>query len=145
MSSNSRESHVWVLRANFSRLIENIRSRDDPSANIGMTKDWDFNIEEKDAEFRDDLREASGVGRRRKKVPTHPTSFWRSLIAFILERPPNRTTFISTSSISHWGWKPSIRRQRPSRGHPYHARSHSYRAPRSFCLGRSRTMLRRHG
>ncbi|KAF9459393.1 hypothetical protein BDZ94DRAFT_1199583 [Collybia nuda] len=32
-----------------------------------MTRDWDFNIEERDAEFRDDLREASGVGRRRRK------------------------------------------------------------------------------
>lgn len=74
MSSNSRESHVWVLTVNVSRLIENIRSRDDPSANIGITKDWDFNIEEKDAEFRDDLREASGVGRRRKKVCTHPSN-----------------------------------------------------------------------
>ncbi|KAH7911471.1 hypothetical protein BJ138DRAFT_1237800 [Hygrophoropsis aurantiaca] len=30
---------------------------------------WDFNIEEKDSEFKDDLREASGVGRRKKKKP----------------------------------------------------------------------------
>jgi general transcription factor 3C polypeptide 3 (transcription factor C subunit 4) len=60
----------------FSRLIQNIRSRDDPSANTGMTKDWDFNIEEKDAEFRDDLREASGVGRRRKKVISPSQSLW---------------------------------------------------------------------
>ena len=27
---------------------------------------WDINLEEKEAEFRDDLRDASGVGRSRK-------------------------------------------------------------------------------
>ncbi|KAF5378579.1 hypothetical protein D9615_007122 [Tricholomella constricta] len=55
------------IEGDFDRLVENIRSRDNPSTSTGLTKDWDFNIEEKDAEFRDDLREASGVGRRRKK------------------------------------------------------------------------------
>ena len=37
---------------------------------------WDFNLEEKEAEFRDDLRDASGVGRSRKgkKVCGPPTS-----------------------------------------------------------------------
>ncbi|KAH7927002.1 TPR-like protein [Leucogyrophana mollusca] len=28
---------------------------------------WDFNIEEKESEFKDDLREASGIGRKKKK------------------------------------------------------------------------------
>ncbi|KAF8060194.1 hypothetical protein FPV67DRAFT_1513697 [Lyophyllum atratum] len=55
------------IEGDFDRLVENIRSRDDPSTSAGLTKDWDFSIEEKNAEFRDDLREASGVGRRRKK------------------------------------------------------------------------------
>lgn len=36
-----------------------------------MSRDWDFNFAaEKEAEFRDDLREASGVGRKKKKVCT---------------------------------------------------------------------------
>ncbi|KAG6888878.1 hypothetical protein C0995_005133 [Termitomyces sp. Mi166 len=55
------------IEGDFDRLVKNIRSREDSSASAGLTKDWDFNIEEKDAEFRDDLREASGIGRRRKK------------------------------------------------------------------------------
>ena len=33
-----------------------------------MTKDRDFSIEEKEGEFRDDLREASGIGRKHKRV-----------------------------------------------------------------------------
>ncbi|KAG6915765.1 hypothetical protein DXG01_009970 [Tephrocybe rancida] len=55
------------IEGDFDRLVQNIRSKDNPSTSAGLTKDWDFSIEEKDAEFRDDLREASGVGRRRKK------------------------------------------------------------------------------
>ncbi len=47
-----------------SRLVKNIQRSDAP----GLTKDWDFNIEDRDAEFRDDLRAASGIGRRHKKV-----------------------------------------------------------------------------
>ncbi|RDB18196.1 Transcription factor tau subunit sfc4 [Hypsizygus marmoreus] len=56
------------IEGDFDRLVQNIRSHDGPSTNTGLNKDWDFNIEEKDAEFRDDLREASGVGKRRKKA-----------------------------------------------------------------------------
>ncbi|KAG6897632.1 hypothetical protein C0992_012861 [Termitomyces sp. T32_za158] len=55
------------IEGDFDRLVNSIRSKDGPSTSAGLTKDWDFNIEEKDAEFLDDLREASGVGRRRKK------------------------------------------------------------------------------
>jgi general transcription factor 3C polypeptide 3 (transcription factor C subunit 4) len=46
--------------------VENIRGADGNSSGAGMlSRVWDFNIEERDAEFRDDLRSASGVGRRR--------------------------------------------------------------------------------
>ncbi|KAG6826536.1 hypothetical protein H0H92_015434, partial [Tricholoma furcatifolium] len=55
------------IEGDFDRIVQNIRSRDNTSATSGLAKDWDFNIEEKDAEFLDDLREASGVGRRRRK------------------------------------------------------------------------------
>ncbi|KNZ78575.1 Transcription factor tau subunit sfc4, partial [Termitomyces sp. J132] len=55
------------IEGDFDRLVKNIRSKDDFSAGAGLAKDWDFNIEEKDAEFLDDLREASGVGRRKRK------------------------------------------------------------------------------
>lgn len=51
-----------------SRLIANIQSRNGPSGSNIMSRDWDFHIEEKDAEFRDDLRAASGIGRKRRKV-----------------------------------------------------------------------------
>jgi general transcription factor 3C polypeptide 3 (transcription factor C subunit 4) len=33
-----------------------------------LTKDWDFDIEEREAEFKDDLRAASGIGHKRRKV-----------------------------------------------------------------------------
>jgi general transcription factor 3C polypeptide 3 (transcription factor C subunit 4) len=37
-----------------------------------LSKDWDFDIEEKEAEFKNDLRAASGIGRKKKKVITLP-------------------------------------------------------------------------
>jgi general transcription factor 3C polypeptide 3 (transcription factor C subunit 4) len=51
--------------------VKNIRLRDgSASTNASLlTKDWDFNIEEREAEFKDDLRAASGIGKKRKKVP----------------------------------------------------------------------------
>jgi general transcription factor 3C polypeptide 3 (transcription factor C subunit 4) len=51
--------------------VKNIRLRDgstSTNANL-LTKDWDFNIEEREAEFKDDLRAASGIGKNRRKVP----------------------------------------------------------------------------
>lgn len=51
-----------------SRLVQNIRLADDLS-NVGVLgKEWDLNIEEQEVEFRDDLRAASGIGKRRRKV-----------------------------------------------------------------------------
>jgi hypothetical protein len=53
-----------------SRLVKKIRLRDrSTSNNTGLlTKDWDFDIEEREAEFKDDLRAASGIGHKRRKV-----------------------------------------------------------------------------
>ena len=53
-----------------SRLVKKIRLRDgSTSNNTGMlTKDWDFDIEERETEFKDDLRAASGIGHKRRKV-----------------------------------------------------------------------------
>ena len=55
-----------------SRLVKKIRLRDGSTSNTNntglLTKDWDFDIEEREAEFKDDLRAASGIGYRRKKV-----------------------------------------------------------------------------
>jgi general transcription factor 3C polypeptide 3 (transcription factor C subunit 4) len=48
--------------------VKNIRLVDGPSQTGMLSKEWDFNIEEKEAEFRDDLRAASGIGRKRKKA-----------------------------------------------------------------------------
>lgn len=33
-----------------------------------LNKMWDMDLEEREAEFKDDLREASGVGKMKKKV-----------------------------------------------------------------------------
>jgi general transcription factor 3C polypeptide 3 (transcription factor C subunit 4) len=53
----------------YSRIIQGIRGQDAASGAAVLSKDWDFNfVAEKEAEFRDDLREASGVGRKKKKV-----------------------------------------------------------------------------
>ena len=51
-----------------SRLVENIRLADSSSHAGVLSKEWDFNIAEKEAEFRDDLRAASGIGRKRNKA-----------------------------------------------------------------------------
>lgn len=59
--SSSRDSYS-------SRLIANIRGVDGPSGSALLSRDWDFNLEEQDAEFRDDLRAASGIGRSKKRV-----------------------------------------------------------------------------
>jgi general transcription factor 3C polypeptide 3 (transcription factor C subunit 4) len=50
-----------------SRLINNIRVNEGTSSGL-LSKDWDFNVQDQDAQFKDDLRLASGVGKRRKKV-----------------------------------------------------------------------------
>jgi general transcription factor 3C polypeptide 3 (transcription factor C subunit 4) len=57
-----------IVTTYYSRLIANIRVSDGASGSNVMTRDWDFNIEENEAEFRDDLRAASGIGRKRRKV-----------------------------------------------------------------------------
>ncbi|EEB93054.1 hypothetical protein MPER_08345 [Moniliophthora perniciosa FA553] len=52
------------LRAiSSTRLVKDIRERNDTS----LTRDWDISIEEHEQSFRDDLRAAAGIGRRRKK------------------------------------------------------------------------------
>ena len=37
-----------------------------------LSCDWDIDIPEKEAEFYDDLRAASGIGERCQKVPPYP-------------------------------------------------------------------------
>ncbi|RXW22111.1 hypothetical protein EST38_g3735 [Candolleomyces aberdarensis] len=59
------------IEGDFDRIIQGIREQDAASGAAVLSKDWDFNfIAEKEAEFRDDLREASGVGRKKKKGRT---------------------------------------------------------------------------
>ncbi|CCM04149.1 uncharacterized protein FIBRA_06311 [Fibroporia radiculosa] len=55
------------IEGDFDRLVENIRKAGDGSSTGILTKVWDINIEDQEAEFRDDLREASGVGRAKRK------------------------------------------------------------------------------
>jgi general transcription factor 3C polypeptide 3 (transcription factor C subunit 4) len=51
-----------------SRLVQNIRLADDSSTVGVLGREWDLNIGEQEVEFRDDLRAASGIGKRRRKV-----------------------------------------------------------------------------
>ncbi|KAI0315216.1 hypothetical protein OF83DRAFT_1133046 [Amylostereum chailletii] len=53
------------IEGDFNRLVQNIRIGDTTSTASLLNKEWDFNLDEQDAEFRNDLRAASGVGRKR--------------------------------------------------------------------------------
>jgi hypothetical protein len=65
----------------YSRLVENIRGKEGSPGSGMLSRVWDLNMEEMDAEFRDDLREASGIGRKRRKVtfPSHHTRIWLNM------------------------------------------------------------------
>jgi len=61
----------WFLTSSqraSSRLIQTIRQNEGNSSSGVLSRDWDIDIAEKEAEFRDDLRAASGIGKRRRKV-----------------------------------------------------------------------------
>ncbi|TFK50646.1 TPR-like protein [Heliocybe sulcata] len=52
----------------FDRLVESLRQADVGTDTTGvLSKVWDFNAEEQDAEFKNDLRAASGIGRLKRK------------------------------------------------------------------------------
>ena len=51
-----------------SRLVQGIRESEGGSSSGLLGKAWNINVEAQEAEFRDDLREASGVGKRKGKV-----------------------------------------------------------------------------
>ena len=57
-----------AIEGDFDRLIQNIRGADDGESAGMLSRMWDIDLEEREAEFRDDLRMASGVGRTKKKV-----------------------------------------------------------------------------
>ncbi|KAI9062521.1 TPR-like protein [Trametes sanguinea] len=56
-----------AIEGDFDRLIQNIREAGDGSSSGMLSKMWDINLEEREAEFKDDLRAASGVGRSKRK------------------------------------------------------------------------------
>ncbi|KAJ3569113.1 hypothetical protein NP233_g5266 [Leucocoprinus birnbaumii] len=55
------------IEGDFDRLIQTIRQNEGSSGSGMLSRDWDINIAEREAEFRDDLRAASGIGKRRRK------------------------------------------------------------------------------
>ncbi|KAI0738457.1 TPR-like protein [Daedaleopsis nitida] len=61
-----------AIEGDFDRLIQNIREAGDGSSTGMLSNMWDVNLEEREAEFRDDLRAASGVGRVKKKRGRRP-------------------------------------------------------------------------
>ena len=57
-----------AIEGDFDRLIQNIRDAGDGSSSGMLNRMWEMNLEEREAEFKDDLRAASGVGKLKKKV-----------------------------------------------------------------------------
>ncbi|GJF00510.1 TPR-like protein [Phanerochaete sordida] len=51
----------------FDRLVRDIRDGDGNSG--ALSKVWDFDMKDRETEFKDDLREASGVGKKRGRKP----------------------------------------------------------------------------
>ena len=65
-----------------SRLVQDIRSGDNASGTL--SKVWDFDMRDREAEFKDDLREASGVGKKRGRkvrMTDHALSIVLALIS----------------------------------------------------------------
>lgn len=54
------------LRFLHSRLIDSIRNSDNQQGSGVLSQAWDLSVNDED-DWRDELREASGVGRRKKK------------------------------------------------------------------------------
>ena len=89
--------------------MKKIRLRDGSTSSSGLlTRDWDFDIEEKEAEFKDDLRAASGIGHRKKRVSIF--SFITSVHCYlpVSERACCRSHTLTASQVINWRWKPSI-------------------------------------
>ena len=53
-----------------SRLVRDIREGDDSAG--ALSKVWDFDMKDREAEFKEDLREASGVGKKRGRKVRSP-------------------------------------------------------------------------
>ncbi|KAF4563013.1 transcription factor TFIIIC subunit tfc4 [Pleurotus pulmonarius] len=68
--SNEDAAAQIAIENDFDRLVQNVRSNE-RSQSLGLSKEWDFAIEDQDAEFKDDLRAASGIGRPRRKKGRH--------------------------------------------------------------------------
>ncbi|KAI0049823.1 TPR-like protein [Auriscalpium vulgare] len=60
------------IEGDFNRLVQDIRLADDASTTGVLGKEWDLNIDDQENAFRDDLRLASGIGR--KRAAKHPAS-----------------------------------------------------------------------
>lgn len=125
-----------------SRLIANIRGTDGTAGSEMMTKQWDFSTEDKDAEFRDDLRAASGIGRKRKKVLSTRTCFLTKNCLCITGWATSRPRAITASEGSRRRRQPGVRRWRYTHNSSHYAGSHPYRTARCFCMGSSRSVLR---
>lgn len=101
-----------ILALSHSNLVQQIRHSDGSSTGI-LTKAWDFN--EREAEFRDDLRQASGVGKRRGrtkgKVSETVRSETRLQNSVLLCIASYRARSFPASESTHWRGASSIYRQ----------------------------------
>ena len=55
------------IEGDFDRLIQNIREGADGSSSGMLNQMWNISLEDREAEFRDDLRLASGIGAAKAK------------------------------------------------------------------------------
>ncbi|KIK17328.1 hypothetical protein PISMIDRAFT_15206 [Pisolithus microcarpus 441] len=55
-----------ALENDFERLVKDIQTSDGVSSASVLQREWDFRVADEDT-FRDDLREASGIGKRKKR------------------------------------------------------------------------------
>ncbi|KAG6331587.1 hypothetical protein ID866_7502 [Astraeus odoratus] len=58
-----------AIEGDFDRLVEDIRMADNVSTAGMLQREWDFRVPDEEA-FRDDLREATGIGKKRKRKRT---------------------------------------------------------------------------
>ena len=125
-------------------LIQNIRQSDDSGSGM-LSQSWDFNLEDQEAEFREDLRVASGVGKRGRKKGQRVSFLFRASTSQFSCSPLGKkgwASALSSGQVFDWRGQPGLRGQRYRGDHPNHARGHSYRASRIVGLVCTGAMLR---
>ena len=106
----------------------------------------DFDIEEKEAKLKDDLRGTSGIGHKRRKVSI--VAFYHIKVFhwyhYYTERACCRSHTLTAGQGINRQWKPSICRQRSSWSYTHHARGYSNRTSSQHSMVCARSVLWRY-